>query len=208
VSRFENAVGATDLYRMADALADAVIERHRRRLGKRCKHITLDFDPTDDPTHGQQEFTFFHGYYDTYCYLPLIGTMQFNGESEQYLLCAVLRPGNCKAWKGLVPILSRVLTKLRTAFPKSRIRVRLDGAFGNPEVLDFLDEASVEYVVGLPSRRVDTENGTVRGRRIPLDGSHPPSEIGKKHPDSAVIWPIRGDCEAPAASSRTRGRAE
>jgi hypothetical protein len=149
LSRFENAVERTDLYRLAEALADAVIERHRRRLGKRCRRITLDFDPTDDPTHGQQEFTFFHGYYDTYCYLPLIGTMAFDAEAEQYLFCAVLRPGNSQASEGLVAILRRVLAKLAAAFPRARVRVRLDGGFGNPEVLNFLDGAGVEYVVGL-----------------------------------------------------------
>ena len=149
LSRFENTVQTTDLFRMADALADAVIERHRNRLGKRCRLITLDFDPTDDPTHGQQEFTFFHGHYDTYCYLPLIGTMVFNEESEQYLLCAVLRPGNSSASRGLVAVLNRALAKLDVAFPRARIRVRLDGGFANPEVLDFLDEAGVEYLVGM-----------------------------------------------------------
>jgi Transposase DDE domain group 1 len=153
LSRFENAVQTTDLFRMGEAMADRVIERHRRRLGKRCRRITLDFDPTDDPTHGQQEFTFFHGYYDTYCYLPLIGTMAFNDEAEQYLLCAVLRPGNSPASRGLVAILRRVLEKLATAFPQARIRVRLDGGFGNPEVLDFLDAAGVEYVVGLQATK-------------------------------------------------------
>ncbi len=153
LSRFENTVRVRDLYQMADALADSVIERHRRRLGQRCRLITLDFDPTHDPTHGQQEFSFFHGYYDTYCYLPLIGTMAFNGEPEQYLFCAALRPGHSQASKGLVAILRRVLAKLEAAFPKARIRVRLDGGFGNPEVLDFLDAAGVQYVVGLQATK-------------------------------------------------------
>ena len=149
LSRFENAVRAGDLYRMAERLAEAVIDRHRRRLGRRCRTITLDFDPTDDPTHGQQELSFFHGYYDTYCYLPLVGTITFNDEVEQYLLCAVLRPGNSAAHVGLIAILERVFEKLRAAFPKARLRVRLDGGFGAPAVLDFLDAAGVEYVVGL-----------------------------------------------------------
>lgn len=169
LSRFENTVQTTDLYRMADTMADRVIERHRRRLGRRCRRITLDFDPTDDPTHGQQEFTFFHGYYDTYCYLPLIGTLAFDDEAEQYLCCAVLRPGNAKASKGLVAVLRRLLEKLETAFPKVRIRVRLDGGFGNPEVLDFLDAAGVEYVVGLQAtkplkKRARRALGTARRR--------------------------------------------
>ena len=40
-----------------------VIERHRRRLDGRARCITIDLDPTDDPTHGAQ-YTLFNGYYD------------------------------------------------------------------------------------------------------------------------------------------------
>lgn len=103
----------------------------------------------DDPTHGQQEFSFYHGHYGGHCFLPLIGTIQFNRERQQSLLCAVLRPGNAGAALGLVPILERLLEKIRAAFPRARIRVRLDGGFGIPQVLDFLDASGVEYVVGL-----------------------------------------------------------
>jgi hypothetical protein len=165
---------------MAETLADVVIERHRKRLqGRRVRLITLDFDPTDDPTHGQQEFTFFHGYYDTYCYLPLLGTMAFNGEKEQYLVCAMLRPGNSAAHVGLIAVLRRVLERLWAAFPKARIRVRLDGGFGAPHVLDFLDDNGVEYVVGLSAtkplkKRARRTLGTARrlfrerGKTVPL----------------------------------------
>ena len=167
---------------MSETLADVVIERHRKRLrGRRVRRITLDFDPTDDPTHGQQEFTFFHGYYDTYCYLPLLGTMVFNGEKEQYLICAMLRPGNSAAHVGLLAVLRRVLERLWAAFPKARIRVRLDGGFGAPHVLDFLDENGVEYVVGLGAtkplkKRAARTLGTARrlfrerGKTVPVYG--------------------------------------
>ncbi len=149
LSRFENSVGSRELYRLVETIADSVIDRHRRRLGRKAKIITLDFDPTDDLTHGQQEFSFYHGHYGSHCFLPLIGTIGFNREKGQSLLCAVLRPGNAGAALGLVPILERLLEKIRAAFPKARIRVRLDGGFGNPTVLDWLDTAGVEYVVGL-----------------------------------------------------------
>ena len=103
-----------------------------------------------DPTHGQQAFSFYHGHYRTHCFLPLVGTIQFNRESKQRILCSVLRPGNARAALGLVPLLERLLPKVRSAFPRARIRIRLDGGFGTPEVLDFLDELpGVEYVVGL-----------------------------------------------------------
>jgi len=150
VSRFENSPGTVELYRLVETIADTVLERHRRRLGGRTDVVTLDFDPTVDPTHGQQAFSFYHGHYRTHCFLPLVGTIQFNRESKQWILCSVLRPGNARAALGLVPLLERLLPKVRATFPKARIRIRLDGGFGTPEVLDFLDDlAGVEYVVGL-----------------------------------------------------------
>ena len=150
VSRFENSPGMVELYRVVETIADTVVARHRRRLGGRAKVDTLDFDPTVDPTHGQQAFSFYHGHYQTHCFLPLVGTIQFNRESKQWILCSVLRPGDSGAALGLVPLLERLVPKVRAAFPKAQIRIRLDGGFGTPEVLDFLDElAGVEYVVGL-----------------------------------------------------------
>src|SRR5437016_1069242 len=54
-----------------------------------------------------------------------------------------------------VGILSRLISRLRKAFPKARIRVRLDGGFAAPEVLDFLDcEPKVEYLVNLAANAV------------------------------------------------------
>ncbi len=97
LSRFENSVDRADLYRMGIALADAVIERHRRRLKRKVKRITIDLDPTDDPTHGAQQLTFFNGHYDTWCYLPVAGCLTFNEEPEQYLFAYVLRPGDVGA---------------------------------------------------------------------------------------------------------------
>jgi hypothetical protein len=88
LSRFENSVTRADLYRMGIALADTVIERHRRRLKRKVKRITIDLDPTDDPTHGAQQLTFFNGHYDTWCYLPVAGFLTFNEEPEQS------KPGN------------------------------------------------------------------------------------------------------------------
>ncbi len=150
LSRFENRVGTRELYRMGEALADVVIERHRKRLHGRARRITIDLDPTDDPTHGQQQLSFFNGHYDTWCYLPVVAFATFNDEPEQYLLAAVLRPGNAPAKLGAVGVLRRVLERLRRAFPKTRFRVRLDGGFACPEILDFLDEQSdVDYVVAM-----------------------------------------------------------
>jgi len=154
LSRFENSVERADLYRMGIALADAVIERHRRRLKRKVKRITIDLDPTDDPTHGAQQLTFFNGHYDTWCYLPVAGFLTFNEEPEQYLFAYVLRPGNVGASVGALGILSRLLPKLRAAFPRARLRVRLDGGFAAPQIFDFLDREGVEYAVAMGKNKV------------------------------------------------------
>ena len=97
LSRFENGISRRDLVRMGQGLARTVIAHHRRRLHGRARRITIDLDPTDDPTHGQQELTFFNGHYDTACYLPLVATLTFDDEPMQYLVGIVLRPGNAAA---------------------------------------------------------------------------------------------------------------
>jgi hypothetical protein len=151
LSRFENAVGWQELYLASVGLADLVIEHHRARLKGRARRITIDLDPTEDPTHGQQEFTAFNGHYDSWCYLPLVATLTFNAEPTQYLVASVLRPGTSPAKQGALGVLARLLRRLRAAFPGAILRVRLDGGFANPEVLDFLDAAAVEYVVAMAS---------------------------------------------------------
>ena len=155
ISRFENGVSRTALYRMGRELAASVIARHRRRLQGRARRITIDLDPTDDLTHGAQQLTFFNSHYDGWCYLPLLAFLTFDRESEQYLCAAVLRPGNATAATGTVGVLCRLLPLLRAAFPRARFLVRLDGIFATPEVLDFLDaEPRLDYVVAMAKNAV------------------------------------------------------
>jgi len=153
LSRFENAIGPLALTRLGHALADLVIGQHCARLRGRAHRITIDLDPTDDPTHGQQEFAFFNGHYDTWCYLPLLGFVTFDAEPEQYLILALLRPGTSPAKLGAINRLRHLFQKLRAAFPDARLRVRLDGGFAGDDVLRVLEAEGVEYVVALGKNR-------------------------------------------------------
>jgi Transposase DDE domain group 1 len=165
LSRFENAVGWRELRDMAHGLADIVIEHHRRRLKGRATRITIDLDPTDDPTHGQQQFTFFNGHYDTWCYLPIVATVTFNEEAEQFAVAAMLRPGNAPAGRGARGLLRRLLGKLRAAFPTATFRVRLDGGFASPKLFAFLERQQVEYVVAMASNsRLEKRARRLMGR--------------------------------------------
>jgi hypothetical protein len=146
LSRFENRVNRRALLRMSEGLAETVIQRHKRRK-KKVKLITIDFDPTEDETHGNQQLSLFNRFYDSRCYLPQAGFLTFDDEAEQYLFCYVLRPGDVPANRGFIGILKRLLPRLRQAFPKARLRIRLDSGFSGPEQYEFFERERLEYVV-------------------------------------------------------------
>ena len=155
LSRLENEVRRTDLLRMAYALTDTVIEdERRRRRGRPVRRITIDMDPTEDPTYGDQQLTFFNAYYDNWCYLPMVTTITFDGEPEQIHVAPVLRPGNAKGSLGAIGILKRLIARLRAAFPGVRILVRMDGAFATPEVFDWMEAHQLEYLVNMAKNEV------------------------------------------------------
>jgi hypothetical protein len=146
LSRFENAVSSAELLQMSAALAESVIQRHRRRKRK-VKRVTIDLDPTEDATHGGQQLSFFNRLYDSWCYLPVAGFLSFDNEPDQYLFCCVLRGGNAVAKVGCLGILKRLLPRLRKAFPKAKLRIRLDAGFTGPELYEFFEAEGLEYVV-------------------------------------------------------------
>jgi hypothetical protein len=155
LSRLENGATSTDLLRLGYAFTDAVIERERRkRPCRRVRRITIDMDPTEDRTYGNQQLTFFSAFYDNWCYLPMVTTVQFNEEPEHYLVAPVLRPGNAKGSLGAIGILKRLLRKLRAAFPKAKIFVRMDGGFAEAEVFAWLESQRLAYAVNMPKNSV------------------------------------------------------
>lgn len=107
------------------------------------EEIVLDFDATDDPLHGHQLGRFFHGYYDSYCYLPLY---VFSGE---HLLCAKLRPADIDASAGSRNVLQRIVEKIRGRWPHVRILVRADSGFCREPLMRWCEEHGVDYLFGL-----------------------------------------------------------
>lgn len=209
LSRFENGADRADLFRMGEALAERVIERHRRRRRGRARVVTIDLDQTDDPAHGQQQLALFNGYYGEWCYLPLLGFVSFDDEADQYLVAAVLRPGNSPDKVGSLGVLSRLLPRLRVAFPKARFRVRLDAGFAAPDVLDFLDEqGDVDYAVAIGKNSILLRRSgkhMAQARRL----SKTSGETEKVYAETsyaAKTWPHRRRIIIKAEVTRHPGR--
>lgn len=155
LSRFENAPRRRELLGMAYELTRCVIdEQRRRRRRNKPKLITIDMDPTEDPTYGDQQLTFFNGYYDNWCYLPMVTSIQFDAEAEQFVVAPVLRPGNAVSSVGAVGILKRLLPQLHEKFPGARNRVRMDAGFASPQVFDWLEKNKLEYLVAMQGNSV------------------------------------------------------
>ena len=115
------------------------IESHRAMPAE----IVLDLDATDIPLYGHQPERFFHGYYDSYCYLPLYIF------ADDQLLCARLRPANQDAAAGSVGEVSRIVAQLRARWPKVKIILRADSGFCREELMAWCEQNHVDYVLGL-----------------------------------------------------------
>lgn len=142
-SRFENAFAARDCYRLAEALGEIYLQE-RERAGSPT-HIVLDFDGTDDPTHGQQEGSAYHGYFRQHMYHPLL---VFDGTTGQ-LITAILRPGTAHAGHGTLAILRRIVRRLRERWPEITIELRADAGFAKPEIYAWCEEHGIDYTIGL-----------------------------------------------------------
>ena len=174
--RFENHRGFDELYRLSEFLMELYIRVHP---GPR-KAIVLDMDATDDPTHGQQEFTFFHGYYEQHMYHPLL---VFDG-GDGFPMATVLRPGNTHSGHRSVAILKRLVHRLRQAYPEATILFRADAGFALPEMYDFLESNDIRYVIGLIT------NQRLRGSVTDLTSKveHRFEETGQKQRDFTSFW--------------------
>jgi Transposase DDE domain group 1 len=118
---------------------DLFVEAHVRPP----RQIILDLDATDDPIHGHQEGRFFHGYYDSYCYLPLY---VFCG---RHLLAAKLRRANIDACAGAADEVARLVAQIRARWPRVRILLRADSGFAREELMAWCEEHRVDFVFGL-----------------------------------------------------------
>ncbi len=142
-SRLENAVDIRCCYRISEGLFELYL-RERGKEGTPEK-VLLDFDATDDPTHGDQEGSYYHGYYRQHMYHPLL---VFDGESG-HLIGALLRAGNTHASNSSVALLKRIVGRLRGRWPMVEIEIRADAGFAVPALYDYCEAEGITYTVGL-----------------------------------------------------------
>ncbi len=176
LSRFENDRDFQELYSLSDCLISLFIQQNPEPPIS----LVLDMDSTDDPTHGQQQLTFFHGFHEQYMYHPLF---IFDGKTG-FPLAAVLRPGNAHAGHRCVAILKRVIARLKQAYPETVIFLRADAGFALPALYEYCEEEDVRYVIGLIT------NDRLRGKVSYLAGDVEKrfEKTGEKQREFTSFW--------------------
>jgi len=141
--RMENSVSWQDIWRIQEMWVARYIQK-LKKSGR--KKIILDLDSTDDETHGQQEFSFYHGYFRHHVYHPLLIFDEETGD----LICALLRGGNRGAAFRAVSVLKRIVQRIRRQIPELEIEIRADSGFATPELYEYCEkeEKTLSYVIG------------------------------------------------------------
>jgi hypothetical protein len=147
LNRLELSDGTPNRYKKItfwkDGIDELLVQVFLESYDTAPEEIVLDVDATDFPLHGEQEGRFFHGYYDSYCYLPLY---IFCGDQ---ILCARLRQSNSDAAAGSLGEMQRIVAQIRAAWPEVKIILREDSGFCRNELMSWCEAHQVDYVFGL-----------------------------------------------------------
>jgi hypothetical protein len=145
MSRLENGADWTSVERVKRLPLEWFLRTRGARPFR--DELILDVDSTDDPCHGQQQLSFFHGQYGQYVYQPLL---IFEGHCGA-LLSAKLRSGKARSIDGLLPELERLVPRLRQHSPRAPLALRADAGFAAPRLYDWLEAHELSYAIGFGS---------------------------------------------------------
>jgi hypothetical protein len=141
LSRFENAIDVASLNRLRDVFVDQFLNS----FDQPPRRLTFDIDTFDDPTHGAQQLTFFHGYYEQYQYQPRLITC---AQNDQVVIACLLH-GTAHAALGADDDLEYLTARVRARWPDVIIEVRGDSGMAVPVMYEVCERLDIQYTLGL-----------------------------------------------------------
>lgn len=132
-------------------MREYLIKSAVRTLSKNERTVIVDFDATDARLHGRQEGRFFHGYYRSYCYLPLLAYI------GSVPIWAQLRTADRDASDGTVQALEWIVPAIQRRCPKAKIILRGDSGFCREPTMSWCEAHEVDYCLGLARNERLTE---------------------------------------------------
>jgi hypothetical protein len=200
LSRLEQRVTEDECAAINALLLDQFLKTPRPKP----RQIVLDFDPSVDPTHGQQEFAFFNGHYGTYCYLPLFVFARVAGERDQFLVSAELPESHGKETDAVLATLKRLIEGIRQRWPGMRVIFRGDAWFATPAIYDWCE------AFRRPLRHRDRRQPGAAPGEPAVAGAGGGGGQGLADCERAAVWGVRVSGgrldEAPAGGGE--GRAD
>ena len=145
LSRLENAPSLRDAIRLTYALIDQWMESYATPPDG----VVLDIDDTCDVVHGHQQLSLFNAHYDERCFLPIHVYDSATGRP----VAVVLRPGKTPSGREVRAHLRRLVRRIRTRWPLTRITIRGDSHYARPEAMEFCEQNGLSYLFGLAGSR-------------------------------------------------------
>jgi hypothetical protein len=146
VSRWENAPTLREVISLTYAMVDLYCASYARPP----RAVTLDIDDTVDIVHGNQQLSLFNAHYDERCFLPI----HVYDTATSRPVAVLLRPGKTPSGSEIRNYLRRLVRRIRSHWPTTRLTIRGDGHYGRPEVMAWCEANGVDYILGLPGNAV------------------------------------------------------
>lgn len=146
MTRLENSIGRRDLLRLFNGFVEHFLDSYE----KPPEFICIDMDPTPNRVYGGQQLGLFNAHYDEYCLMPFHIYEGLTGR----LIATVVRPGKTPAKEEILGLLRRIVRHIRKRFPKTTIIFRADSHHTKPEVMDWLEDNDVRYILGLATNAI------------------------------------------------------
>jgi len=150
MTRLENSIGRRDLLRLFNGFVEHFLDSYE----KAPEIICIDMDPTPNRIYGAQQLGLFNSHYDEHCLMPF---HVYDGITGR-LIATVVRPGKTPAKEEILGLLRRIVRPIRKRFPKTTIVFRADSHHAKPEVIDWLEDNDVRYVIGLSTNNILKKN--------------------------------------------------
>ena len=131
---------------MSYAMIDTYCASYRRAP----RAVTLDVDDTLDVVHGHQQLSLFNAHYDERCFLPI----HVYDTATSRPVAVLLRTGTTPSGVEIRGHLRRMVRRIRSQWPNTRLTIRGDGHYGRPEVMAWCEANGIDYIFGLPGNAV------------------------------------------------------
>ena len=146
MSRFENSVNRSELYRIAKHIASCFINSYESEP----EVIIIDCDDTNNNAHGNQLQIEYNHYYGEYCFMPLHIYEGLSGK----LITTILKPGRRSKSTDVFAILKRVIRFIRKHWCQTKIITRGDSHFCSKEHMDWAKgRYKVSFITGLTGNK-------------------------------------------------------